>query len=73
LKDASRPWEGEACNADGTLKDASEMQWVNSPSQITPVQSGQKRGYDFEAVNDSDDSGDERPKAKRKVSIELRV
>jgi hypothetical protein len=27
---------GEAVNPDGTLKDASEMRWVNSPSDETP-------------------------------------
>jgi hypothetical protein len=32
LRDASKP-EGEACNADGTLKDASELEWPDSPSE----------------------------------------
>jgi hypothetical protein len=32
LKDASKP-DGDACREDGTLKDASEMEWPNSPSQ----------------------------------------
>jgi hypothetical protein len=33
LKDASKP-EGEACNPDGTLKDADKMEWLNSPSDV---------------------------------------
>ena len=32
LKDPSKP-DGEACNNDGTLKDASELEWPDSPSQ----------------------------------------
>jgi hypothetical protein len=36
LKDASKP-EGEACNPDGTLKDADKMEWLNSPSDLAPV------------------------------------
>ena len=35
LKDTSKP-EGEACNLDGTLKDASQIEWVNSPSDVVP-------------------------------------
>ena len=26
--------DGDACREDGTLKDASEMEWLNSPSDI---------------------------------------
>ena len=33
LKDATKP-DGEACNADRTLKDASEMEWLNSPTDL---------------------------------------
>ena len=29
-------WSGDAVNPDGTLKDASEIKWVNSPSELTP-------------------------------------
>ena len=35
-KDASKP-DGEACRADGTLKDADEMEWPNSPSEDVTV------------------------------------
>ena len=35
LKDTSKP-EGEACNLDGTLKDAGQIKWVNSPSDVVP-------------------------------------
>ena len=31
-KDRNMP-DGDACRADGTLKDASEMEWPNSPSE----------------------------------------
>ena len=34
-KDITKP-DGEACNDDGTLKDASLMNWVNSPLDETP-------------------------------------
>ena len=36
LKDASKP-EGEACNPDGTLKDANKMDWLNSPLDLAPA------------------------------------
>ena len=32
FKDPSKP-DGDACREDGTLKDASEMEWPNSPSE----------------------------------------
>jgi hypothetical protein len=32
FKDASKP-DGDACREDGTLKDASEMDWPDSPSE----------------------------------------
>ena len=35
LKDPSKP-EGEACNADGTLKDAKQIAWVHSLSDLPP-------------------------------------
>ncbi len=31
-KDSTKP-DGEACNNDGTLKDASELEWLHSPTQ----------------------------------------
>ena len=34
-KDYSKP-DGDACRDDGTLKDASEMEWPNSPSDSNP-------------------------------------
>ena len=34
---------GEAENADGTLKDASEIQWYNSPSDEIPIAGVPKR------------------------------
>ena len=32
FKDASKP-DGDTCHEDGTLKDASEMEWPDSPSE----------------------------------------
>ena len=32
LKDSNMP-DGDACRPDGTLKDASEMEWPDSPSE----------------------------------------
>ena len=34
FKDRTKP-DGDACQLDGTLKDASEMDWPNSPSDMT--------------------------------------
>jgi hypothetical protein len=34
FKDGTMP-DGDACRPDGTLKDASEMEWLNSPSEET--------------------------------------
>ena len=34
FKDVTMP-DGDACRPDGTLKDASEIQWLNSPSEET--------------------------------------
>jgi hypothetical protein len=43
LKEAPEP-AGEAVREDGTLKDASEIMWLHSPSQDEPIMLGQKRG-----------------------------
>ena len=34
-KDLTKP-DGKACNVDGTLKDASEIQFLHSPSDVAP-------------------------------------
>jgi hypothetical protein len=44
LKDASKP-DGEACGDDGTLKDASEIKWVHSPSQSHPALHDEKQKW----------------------------
>ena len=64
----SKPF-GEACNADNTLKDASEMDWVHSPSQSVAAGSIQKRAHDGDESSGEDDA-DELPKAKRKVNAD---
>ena len=35
LRDAAKP-VGDACRDDGTLKDANEIDWLNSPSELEP-------------------------------------
>ena len=58
--------EGDACRADGTLKDASEIEWVHSPSDLTREQT-EEPSVDLKRKLpvDSAESDDERlPKAK---------
>jgi hypothetical protein len=55
LKDASKP-VGEACRDDGTLKDASEIEWLYSlsdPSQSHLVIHGKKRKWN-DSISDED-------------------
>jgi hypothetical protein len=66
MRDASKP-SGEACNADNTLKDASEIEWIHSPSQAA-IQNDRKRGH---CTDDESGSEDELPKPKRKVGAEI--
>ena len=62
LKDRNMP-DGDACRPDGTLKDASELSFLNSPSDTTVnlPQSGDEDGYFFINLkrphNDSDEEG----------------
>jgi hypothetical protein len=49
LKDSTKP-DGEACNTDGTLKDASELQWPDSPTQ--PMTLELPNVLDTEAIYD---------------------
>jgi len=72
MRDASKP-DGEACNADNTLKDASEIEWFHSPSQITATWSTQKqvRGDNEESTNEDD--ANDLPKPKRKVNAEYLI
>ena len=65
FKDVKKP-DGEACNADGTLKDANEIQWLNSPSDEQPILPS-KRFYENDDVDYQDD--DEFPTKKLCVSI----
>ena len=74
-KDYSKP-DGEACRDDGTLKDASEMEWPNSPSDSNPY--NVNPGDSEESIilkgkplgdSDEDDSGYEKAElTKVKVS-----
>jgi hypothetical protein len=38
---------GDALNADGTLKDASEMTWYNDKDDMTPIASGSNASCKF--------------------------
>ena len=52
-QDTTKPF-GEACNADGTLKDATEISWLNSPSDETrPTPSFSKRARSVDAEQGS--------------------
>ena len=46
LHDATKPI-GDACNADGTLKDASEIDWLHSPSDENSSFSKRTRSEEF--------------------------
>jgi hypothetical protein len=55
--------DGEACNEDGTLKDAADMIWLHSPgSKSSPV------SFSKRARNDSDED-EVTSKKKTRVSI----
>jgi len=60
--------EGDACQPDGTLKDASEMEWLHSPSDLNPPESRESSiGLKRKLANDEGDSSDENgdlPKTK---------
>jgi len=66
LKDASKP-EGEACNPDGSLKDADTMEWLNSPSDLAPATSFENHDKDVPHVLD-DETDTEHVKKRRRVS-----
>lgn len=61
-KDQTKP-DSDACRADGTLKDTSEMQWPNSPSDSTREQTpaNLKRRL---PIDDAESDDEKRPKAK---------
>lgn len=45
LRDTTKP-VGDACREDGTLKDADEMVWPNSPTELEPPQNNFPEPYD---------------------------
>lgn len=62
-KDITKP-DGEACNEDGTLKDASEMEWLNSPgSNSSPIP------FSKRAHNDSDE---DEVTSKKKTCVSIK-
>ena len=58
--------DGEACNVDGTLKDAAEMIWLHSPGSKSPI------AFSKCAHNDSDED-EITLKKKTCVSIKSRA
>ena len=75
---------GEAENADGTLKDASEIQWYNSPSDENPIAGVPKRksrsaSLTEDSADDADGDSENLPSAelgsqrhkKQKVSLQV--
>jgi hypothetical protein len=63
-KDNSKP-DGDTCRPDGTLKEASEMEWPHSPSDLDAREQGSslKRKLPINE-DDSDDEENGLPKAK---------
>ena len=54
----SKP-EGEACNPDGTLKDADKMEWLNSPSDVGPAPLEKQREHAVHVLEVDDEPDDE--------------
>lgn len=54
--------DNPALNADGTLKDASEIEFFNSPSDNRPL-----RKISHTATSDDDNSGNESPSTRARV------
>lgn len=65
-QDTTKPI-GEACNADGTLKHASEIDWLNSPSdEIPPPFSKRVRSEDLDPrFVDADQVNSKRPRVSK--------
>ena len=57
LKDGTM-LDGDACQPDGTLKDASEMEWPNSPSE-QPVTQLSEDGHNLKRSSPCDDKESE--------------
>lgn len=61
-KDWTKP-DGDACRPDGTLKDASEMEWPNSPSDLNQPKED-RFSLKRKSPGDENESDSELPKAK---------
>lgn len=75
---------GEACNADGTLKDASEISWLHSPSEAAerederpppfykrpPAPSFHKRTRSVDLDAQTVDVNSKRPRVSKNLSVE---
>jgi hypothetical protein len=65
LKDSSKP-DGEACNEDGTLKDAEEMEWPNSPTDLATTTIQMHTGeVDSNEEDGSEDDGNDGMRGQR--------
>jgi len=61
LKDAGKP-DGEACNDDGTLEEESEMDWLDSPTDLEAPASPptlKHQAHSDENCGDGEDEKDE--------------
>ena len=72
-KDYSKP-DGEACQDDGTLKDASELEWPNSLSDLSPYTDNLNPGEENvilkrKPLSDEDDSGYENAELPKAVKV----
>ena len=66
IMDISKP-VGDACREDGTLKDASEMEWPNSPTEYNHAvieEMFQENGSQSEQHSSLGSDPDETPKVK---------
>ena len=67
LKDGTMP-DGDACRPDGTLKDARQMEWPNSPSEgpgNLPEQPGTQLSEDGHNLKRSSPCDDEESESER--------
>ena len=71
FKDASKP-DGDACRDDGTLKDADEMEWPNSPSEQQSFVLPEKRKREWYDYHDDEPYSDESPKAKVRYKFQTK-
>ena len=60
---------GEACNTDGTLKDASEIDWLNSPSDEMPQAPALLKRTRSVDLNTESDVNSKRPRVSENLFV----